>query len=264
MNGKIYLITHAEDEGPGLLEGFFSRLGWEEITLCLWRGDELPPDPGSAAGVVMLGGPMNVYQEKAYPFLKKEDQFVRAVLGKEIPFLGICLGAQLLAKACGAAVTRAAYKEIGWSTVDLTAWGLHDPLFHGLGPTLSVLQWHEDTFALPDGGVLLATGERCRNQAFRVGGRAYGLQFHLEVTTDMAKKWSEGTLSALEADRIDKEGASLRTLGEGQARTLGANFQEIIESAVSGGGGVRRLGPAAGYPLSNARQKRRQKLLTRA
>ena len=82
MNGKVYIITHAENEGPGLMGGFFERLGWEEVSLCLWRGDELPRDLDSAAGVVMLGGPMNVYQESEYLFLKKEDLFIRRVLRK--------------------------------------------------------------------------------------------------------------------------------------------------------------------------------------
>ena len=114
MSGKVYIISHAENEGPGLMGGFFQRLGWEEVGLCLWRGDELPRDLDSAAGIVMLGGPMNVYQEKEYPFLKKEDLFIRGVLREEVPFLGICLGSQLLAKACGAAVTKSPEKEIGW------------------------------------------------------------------------------------------------------------------------------------------------------
>ena len=166
MNGKVYIITHAENEGPGLMGGFFERLGWEEVGLSLWRGDELPETSDSAAGVVMLGGPMNVYQEKEYPFLKKEDLFIRRVLREGVPFLGICLGSQLLAKACGGVVTQSPEKERGWYDVQLTREGQQDDLFRGLGQTLSVFQWHDDTFAVPDGGISLP----------REGRAATGLQ----------------------------------------------------------------------------------------
>ena len=158
-------------KGPGLAEEFFEALGWEElIRLFLHQATSFPKTWATPQGVVILGGPMNVYQEREYPFLKKEDLFIKDVLREEVPLLGICLGAQLLAKASGAEVSKSPYKEIGWYDVELTEEGRRDSLFRGLGPTLSVFQWHEDTFAVPDGGVLLATGTLCRNQAFRVGG----------------------------------------------------------------------------------------------
>ena len=93
MSGEIYVIKHAEDEGPGLLGAYFQDLGWELKAVELHRGDQLPEDLRSAAGVVMLGGPMNVYEEELYTFLKLEDGFIRRVLGEGVPFLGICLGA---------------------------------------------------------------------------------------------------------------------------------------------------------------------------
>jgi GMP synthase-like glutamine amidotransferase len=253
LNGKVYIITHAENEGPGLMGGFFERLGWEEVSFRLWRGDELPRDPDSAAGIVMLGGPMNVYQEKEYPFLKKEDLFIREVLREEVPFLGICLGAQLLAKACGGAVTRLPRTEKGWYDVRLTAEGRQDDLFLGLGRTLSVFQWHDDAFAVPDGGILLATGRPCRNQAFKVGSCVYGLQFHPEVTADMVTAWSEEEGAAFDGGRMEEEGATLRRLFEGQARTIFSNFAEIMKSAMTAkktGGTLKthRLHAAPGGP----------------
>ena len=230
MNGKVYIITHAENEGPGLMGGFFERLGWEEASLCLWRGDELPRDLDSAAGVVMLGGPMNVYQEREYLFLKKEDLFIGRVLEKGVPFLGICLGSQLLAKACGGAVTQSPEQERGWYEVQLTREGQQDDLFRGLGQTLSVFQWHDDTFAVPDGGILLATGGLCRNQAFKMGSCAYGLQFHMEVTADMVRAWSEEEGAAFDARRIEEEGAAQRARFEKQAQKLGENFSRAMAS----------------------------------
>jgi GMP synthase-like glutamine amidotransferase len=231
VKGKIYVGEHTEDEGPGLLGEFFQGLGWDLVRLALYRGDELPENLDSAAGVVILGGPMNVYEEEEYPFLKEEDMFIKKVLREEIPFLGTCLGAQLLARACGAAVTKSPHREIGWYDVELTEEGRRDSLFRGLGPTLPVFQWHEDTFALPDGAVLLASGKVCRHQAFRVGRRAYGLQFHMEVTADMVKAWSGKEGPAVDAGRIEKEGAALRARFEDQARLMFDNFRRAMESA---------------------------------
>ncbi len=230
MNGKVYIITHAENEGPGLMGGFFERLGWEEVGLSLWRGDELPRDLDSAAGVVMLGGPMNVYQEKEYPFLKKEDLFIRRVLREGVPFLGICLGSQLLAKACGGVVTQSPEQERGWYDVQLTREGQQDDLFRGLAQTLSVFQWHDDTFAVPDGGILLATGRPCSNQAFKMGSCAYGLQFHMEVTAAMVTAWSEEEGAAFDAGRMEGEGAAQRGRFEKQAQRLSENFSRAMES----------------------------------
>ncbi len=176
---------------------------------------------------------MNVYQEKEYPFLKKEDLFIRGVLREEVPFLGICLGSQLLAKACGAAVTKSPEKEIGWYDVQLTGEGQEDDLFRGLGQTLSVLQWHGDTFAVPDGGILLATGRPCRNQAFKMGSCAYGLQFHPEVTADMVRAWSEEDGVSFDAGPMEEEGAAQRAQFERQARRLSDNFTEIMKSAMT-------------------------------
>jgi GMP synthase (glutamine-hydrolysing) len=230
---KVYVITHAEDAGPGVVEGFFAQQGWEEVICPLWRGESLPGSLDSTAGIVMLGGHMNAYQEREYPFLAHEDLFIRQVLRDRIPFLGICLGAQLLAKACGAAVTRSPETERGWQDVRLTAEGQNDPLFRDLPRRLSVFQWHEDAFAVPDSGTLLATGNSCRNQAFRVGGYAYALQFHIEVTTDIVKAWSEGDAVPFDACRANGEDLPRYTQLQQEAYAISSNFAEIIRSRVA-------------------------------
>jgi len=229
LSGEIYVIKHAEDEGPGLLGAYFQDLGWELKAVELHRGDQLPEDLRSAAGVVMLGGPMNVYEEELYTFLKLEDGFIRRVLGEGVPFLGICLGAQLLAKACGAPVTKSLHKEIGWFEVRLTQEGVADSLFRGLPDLLTVFQWHEDTFAIPEGAALLATSGSCRNQAFRVGDSAYGLQFHVEVTPEMIAAWSKGE-AAIDARPINGESAGRPADFEASAGRLFENFRRLMES----------------------------------
>jgi GMP synthase-like glutamine amidotransferase len=230
MTGRIYCVKHVEDEGPGLIGEFFRDLGVEVVELNLQRGDRLPESLESTAGVVVLGGPMNVYEEEEYPFLKEEGLFIKQVLREEVPFLGICLGGQLLAKACGGAVTKSPHKEIGWYEVELTREGRRDSLFRGLPATLSVFQWHGDTFAVPPGGVLLATGKLCRNQAFRMGSCAYGLQFHAEVTADMVKGWMDKEGPSIDGGRILEEGARLYDAFVAQGRSILANFRRVMES----------------------------------
>ncbi len=175
---------------------------------------------------------MNVYEEEAYPFLKKEDVFIKEVLREEIPFLGICLGAQLLAKACGARVMKAAQKEVGWYTVDLTKQARQDRLFRRVESPLTVFQWHEDTFDIPDGGVLLGTSALVRNQAFRMGSCAYGLQFHVEVSLDMVEKWMKDEKS-VDTENILRQGAIVKeALEETGGYGLFNNFRRLAESAV--------------------------------
>ena len=158
-------------------------------TINPYDGNSYPDDPKTYSAIVSLGGPMNVYEEGKYPFLKLEDNFLKDAIKKEVPILGICLGAQLLAKAVGAKVVKAKAKEIGWYKIPLTSDGTKDPLFQGIDNELNIFQWHGDTFNIPDGGKRLAESEICPNQAFRYGRNAYGIQFHIEVTRQMIQDW---------------------------------------------------------------------------
>ncbi|MCA9400065.1 MAG: type 1 glutamine amidotransferase [Candidatus Omnitrophica bacterium] len=187
----ILFIKHIDIEGPEMIGSFLNEKG-RSFSICeLHKGNQLPEDINSLKAVFCLGGPMNVYEEDAFPFLPKEHIFIQNVLQKEIPYLGICLGSQLLAKACGANVSRSPQKEVGFSSVQLTAEGEADPLFKGCEPNLLVYQWHEDMFHIPAGAKLLAQSSECPNQAFRIGKNAYGLQFHVEITDTSIREWSE-------------------------------------------------------------------------
>jgi GMP synthase (glutamine-hydrolysing) len=147
------------------------------------------PLPEDAAAVVVLGGPQHVDNPVQYPYFIGEEQFIQRAISQDIPYLGICLGGQLLAHALGAHVGRHHTFEVGFSQVQLTGQGASDPLFHGLPNPQLVFHWHVDAFHLPESAVLLATSEDVPNQAFRYGQRAYGLQYHVEILPEIFELW---------------------------------------------------------------------------
>ena len=203
---NVLIIKHVEIEGPGLIEYCLMR---EKIPCQILNinSDIRFPKLDDLTHIVILGGPMNVYEEDRYPFLKVEDLFIQEAIKRGKAILGICLGAQLIAKGLGAKVIKASTKEIGWYDVSLTRIGSRDPLFSDLPKTFSVFQWHEDTFEIPKAGKLIVTSTDVPHQAFRYGENVYGLQFHLEVTEEMIKDWIftyEGELEGYETLLLSK------------------------------------------------------------
>jgi GMP synthase-like glutamine amidotransferase len=186
---RALVLQHIAVEGPGALAPFLETRGWALETVALYAGARLPENPRMYQAIIVMGGPMGVYDEAAYPFLREEHDFLKRAIAEDVPLLGICLGAQLLAKALGARVYRNPCKEIGWDTVDLTPAGRTDPLFAGITSPMRVFQWHGDAFELPAGATRLASSRRCLNQAFRYRDRLYGLLFHLELTPEIIRSW---------------------------------------------------------------------------
>ena len=187
---NVLIIKHIDIEGPGLIEHYLMQRKIFYQILCLETDDRFPK-LDSLTHIFILGGPMNVYEEDRYPFLRDEDLFIKEAIQRGKSVLGICLGAQLIAKALGAKVFKAPIEEIGWYDVSLTKIGSNDPLFSLLPKTFPVFQWHEDTFEIPHNAILIATSSPVPDQAFRYGENTYGLQFHLEVTREMIREWME-------------------------------------------------------------------------
>jgi len=156
-----------------------------------------------ASGLVIMGGPMGVYERKAYPFLSDEMKLIEQALHQGKPTLGICLGSQLLAAALGAEVVKGKRKEIGWYPVSLTKEAATDPLFKGVAPYFTAYHWHGDIFPLPSGAVPLVSSTLTECQAFRYGEKSYGLLFHMEVTEGLIREMVGTFASELEEVSID-------------------------------------------------------------
>jgi len=186
---KLLVCQHVPFEILGTLNPLLKSAGLRIQYVNFGRYPDARPDLSGYDGLVILGGPMNVGQVDDYPHLATELEMVRQALVMDIPTLGICLGAQLIAKALGAQVMQNPVKEIGWYDVSVTREGKTDPLFAHFRETEKIFQWHSDTFEIPEGGVHLAESPTCRHQAFRVGKRVYGFQFHMEVDERLIERW---------------------------------------------------------------------------
>ena len=183
---RALAFRHVPFEGLGLIEPALHAHHIAVEFADLYRADAPVPDISAYDALIFLGGPMSVNDD--LPYLGREMEFIRQAISRQQPLLGICLGAQLIARALGATVRRNAVKEIGWYRLDFTEAAGRNGLFQGLSQE-TVFHWHGETFDLPPGAELLASSELCRNQAYRIGESVYGLQFHLEVTPEIIADW---------------------------------------------------------------------------
>ena len=234
MMKRVLALEQYWDDPAGYLGEILQEHGIDCEVIKVY---EVPiPDPNRFDAIFSLGGPQHANAHDKYPYLAQEKEFLRQVVERDIPYLGICLGGQLLASALEAPVTRHHITEIGFYEVQLTDEGKNDPLFQGLPGYQQVIHWHEDTFGLPDGAVRLATSESTVNQAFRFGRRAYGLQFHIEVTPDIFDIWFrcpdfkeiiDRTLGPRALETIERDWLTRYPIYRSHSRTLFENFLKI-------------------------------------
>jgi GMP synthase (glutamine-hydrolysing) len=186
---KILVFQHVPYEPLGTLDPLLKAAGFRIRYVNFGRDPEMRPTLDKYAALIVLGGPMNSDQIDSYPNLQTEVEVLREAIDRDMSVLGICLGAQLLAKALGGSVCRNPTREIGWCDVELTEEGTKDPVLSTFASRQRVFQWHEDGIQLPGGVSHLARSPASEVQAFRFGEHAYGFQFHLEVDSPLIDRW---------------------------------------------------------------------------
>jgi GMP synthase (glutamine-hydrolysing) len=247
----ILVLQHADCEPPGAYEDelLARRIPLRRVVL---DRDELP-DWRPYAGIVAMGGAMGAYEDALHPWLGPEKRLIAEAVAAGKPYWGVCLGAQLLAASLGARVEPGPEAELGVLEVELTESARRDPVFALAPARFSTLQWHGDTFELPAGAIQLARSERYEQQAF-VLERAYGLQFHLEVSSALAAEWMDVPSYVAELETLAGAGASARLLEQVRAaepesvplaRALFARWLELVvglappSPTAAGGAGTR-------------------------
>jgi len=203
-------------------------------------GDDLPGTPAGYDALIMLGGAQDALDDDGHPYLPHEAALARAFGEEDKAVLGICLGAQILARAHGAENILGGPIEFGWHPVRLTEAGRSDPVLSVIGKEAPIFHWHLDTFTLPPGAVHLATSERTSMQAFRIGRASYGIQFHFEAGTELVTLWTDGFAEEISAYAPDwperhlaeaaKHGASANAAGLALARAWIAQIRQASPS----------------------------------
>ena len=225
---RLLVCQHVAHEILGILDPLLRRAGFRIRYVNFGRQPDARPDMERYDGLILLGGPMNCDQVERHPHLATEVELAQTAIRQAKPVLGICLGAQILARALGARVQRNPVKEIGWYPLQPTPAAATDPLFRLLPPKQSIFQWHGDTFDIPEHAVHLASSPDCAHQAFRYGENVYGLQFHLEVDEAMIDRWLHAPVNMRE----------LESMGDGATRVarIKAATPTLIEQSLSLGG----------------------------
>jgi GMP synthase (glutamine-hydrolysing) len=225
----VLIIKNIITEGPGTIEDFLRKEDFSFKVVELSSG-EVPPSLEDFNSLVIMGGPMGVYEIGQYPHLRIESRIVREAINRDMKVLGICLGAQMIAYCLGSDVYKGPKEEIGWQHIELTGDGIKDLFMRKLAihPSVGdfwrkfkVFHWHGDTFEIPIGAVLLASSELYKNQAFRYKNNVYGFQFHIEVTKKMIKEWFE---NRPEVNSIVKETDGIYEEYSGRARNFYKEF----------------------------------------
>ena len=211
---RVLSVTHGPSVPGGVFDEVAEAAGHDLERWVVPLGGA-PQPPSSYGAVMVFGGSMHPDQDDRFDWLEREEAFLRRALEEDVPVVGVCLGAQMLARAAGARVRRASAPEIGWHDVELTPAGRNDAVLGVLPGRVEAFQWHSYTFEVPNGGTELARSAICI-QAFRAAPRAWGIQFHAEVTLSMLQTWI-----AEESDELPV--STEEFVGEAEARIEGWN-----------------------------------------
>lgn len=238
---RFLVFQHVDVEHPGIFRDFWRDAGiaWDAVEL---DAGEPIPDLEAYDALIVMGGPMDVWQEDQHPWLVAEKAAIRRfVKVLKRPYLGVCFGHQLLAAALGGSVQLAKVPEVGPGTVELTQAGAADPLFAGLESPLRTFQWHgAEVVRVPEGGEVLARNDACAVQAFRIGAAAYGIQYHVELTEVTVPEWQripeyaaslEAALGHEHAVRLADDTSKLLPEFAAIARRLNDNFLKLVTAS---------------------------------
>jgi GMP synthase (glutamine-hydrolysing) len=207
---RALAIVHQTDAGPGVFADEMRDRGWQlDEWLLSERGSSPPAEIADYDAVLTFGGAMHADQEDRHPWLRFEKDFLAAMLDDGMPMLAVCLGSQLLAEAAGGSARRVSEPEIGWHEVEVTEAASADPVIGPLAPGFTAFQWHSYEAVPPEGAALLARSPVC-SQAYRIGERVWGIQFHAEVTEANIDKWIADYRSDEDAVRIGTDQEALR------------------------------------------------------
>ena len=199
----IWVIQHIHCETLGTIAEALDREGITIQSVRVFAGEQIPKEMGAAAGLIVMGGPVGVYEQDRYPFLRDEICLIEQALTEKKAILGVCLGSQLLAAVLGARVAKGKQKEIGWYPVTLSRAAMADPLWKGIESPFTAYHWHGDVFELPRGAEALASSALTPYQAFRYGKNAYGFLFHMEVTEKIIQEMVQTFADELQEAQID-------------------------------------------------------------
>lgn len=243
---RVLVLQHIDCEPPGVYEDVMLERGVQITRLELDEGDPIPADPSAFDAIIAMGGPMSANDDATLPWLTSEKALIASAVEQDVPYFGVCLGAQLLAASVGAPVFRGPTPEVGVLPVTLTSAAREDPVFSELPEELTTLQWHSDTFDLPEGAVLLASSPAYPNQAFRLGSTTYAVQFHIEVSNAMACAWADVPEYAASLEATQGAGAMDRLVADLEATDgrLSAHARALFERWLD----LVAARPRASYP----------------
>lgn len=235
----VLLVRNDPYECFGLAPSALAQAGVDLLTVDAREPDAVLPSLDQVSGIVTFGGTVNVDQAHEHPHLARVRTYTSEALEREVPYLGICLGSQILAWASGRDVVRGPVKEVGFEPVSPTSAASEDPLLSFLSARETVLQWHEDTYDLPEGGMLLVAGDRVPVQGYRLGETAWGIQFHAEVDEWELEWWlgladAEGDLKkewGKSADEIRAEAAIHMGRQQERGREIFRRFADVVRKA---------------------------------